>query len=380
MRVCFISHSSGKYGAEKALIELIDGLTERDVKCYVLVPKQGPLIEELRKRSIPYYVVPFRWWAGKEVPAWRRIARNVLNLLILIVVVWQLIKWRCHLVYTNTMTVYIGAVAASVTRRPHVWHVHELGYENHGFTFDFGVKFSMWLMSRLSKFVITNSKAVEKKYSQYVPKEKLKMVYHSVDVPDRVGRNSIDLSASQEDIMKCIIVGRLQEGKGQEDAIRATQVLAQEGIKCQLFIVGGGDPAYRQHLMDVASECGVEDHVHFTGHVDNPFPLMEAADIVLMCSIHEAFGRVTVEAMKLGKPVIGAMSGGTIELIRDGFNGLLYPPKDYKALAEKIRYLYEHPAKAQRMGENGRQWASEQFTQDRYSEEVHAILTQLVGS
>lgn len=83
--------------------------------------------------------------------------------------------------------------------------------------------------------------------------------------------------------------------------------------------------------------------------------------------------------MKVGKPVIGARSGGTMELIRDGFNGFLYTPGNYKELAEKIQYLYENDDHAQRMGENGYQWASKQFTRDRYGEEVLAILREVVS-
>ena len=54
--------------------------------------------------------------------------------------------------------------------------------------------------------------------------------------------------------------------------------------------------------------------------------MIEQADIGLTCSRNEAFGRTTVEALLMGKPVIGTNTGGTVDLISDGVDGLLYPP------------------------------------------------------
>jgi glycosyltransferase involved in cell wall biosynthesis len=81
--------------------------------------------------------------------------------------------------------------------------------------------------------------------------------------------------------------------------------------------------------------------------------------------------------MKAGKPVVGTKSGGTVEQIRDGFNGFLYEPGDHKALAAKIKYLHDHPDKAEEMGKNGRQWATMTFTRRRYQEELARILGEL---
>lgn len=106
---------------------------------------------------------------------------------------------------------------------------------------------------------------------------------------------------------------------------------------------------------------------------------MQNADVALMCSRYEAFARVTVEGMKLGKPVIGARSGGTVEQIHDGFNGLLYTPGNSRELADKIRRLYEHPNAARKMGQNGRQWATERFSQDLFAKEVLTVLRQFIG-
>ncbi len=85
---------------------------------------------------------------------------------------------------------------------------------------------------------------------------------------------------------------------------------------------------------------------------DDPTP----SHVALMCSHSEAFGRVTVEAIKFGLPVIGANSDGTRELIREGWNGLLYPRGQLAELADRIDRLYWDQELRARLGENGREW------------------------
>ena len=128
------------------------------------------------------------------------------------------------------------------------------------------------------------------------------------------------------------------------------------------------------------SGCGLDNQVKFTGQVEDPGPSVKAADIALVCSRSEAFGRTTVEAMKLGKPVVGARGGATPELIRENFNGLLYAPGDYLDLSRKIKFLIDHPEAARQMGENGRRWAGEEFTVGKYAGKVLQVLEEAVRS
>jgi len=380
MKVCFISHSSGKAGAERSLIETIDALKEHGVKSCVLLPRHGALGSELSDRGIPFCVIPYRWWmSGKDSPLWKRLGRTLINFFMVGSVAKKVKQWRCDIVYTNTITVCVGALAAALVRRPHVWHIREFGYEDHGLVFDLGQNFSLWLMDKLTSIFIANSNAIAQNYGQYIAPSKLKVVYQPVNVPQHILTKKAALSAQASPEISCAIVGSLQEGKRQEDAIRAIGELVHVGIRGKLFIVGSGNPKYRKYLHELVSENKLDEYVQFVGYVENPFPFMESADVGLICSRCEAFGRVTVEVMKLGKPLVGARSGGTAELIRDGFNGLLYTPGDYKELAEKLRYLYEHPDLAQQMGKNGLQWATERFSQDRYGEEILTILDQVVG-
>jgi hypothetical protein len=137
---------------------------------------------------------------------------------------------------------------------------------------------------------------------------------------------------------------------------------------------------YLEDLKEIVRNAKLEQCVRFLDFQENPFPAVNQADIVLVCSRSEAFGRVTLEAMLLRKPVIGVNSGGTTELIREGFNGLLFEPGDYVQLADKIRYLMEHQGKIKEFGENGYEFAKEKFTKEEFSGKVYKLLMNLKGS
>ncbi|MHB1836470.1 MAG: glycosyltransferase, partial [Solirubrobacteraceae bacterium] len=118
----------------------------------------------------------------------------------------------------------------------------------------------------------------------------------------------------------------------------------------------------------------VADRVRLLPHRADPARTVADADVVLMCSQSEALGRVTVEAMKLGRPVTGAAGGATPELVRHGFNGFLYRPGDPDDLARWLSVCAQDRGSLGAMGERGRSWARETFNRERYGAELEAAL------
>jgi len=99
MKVCFISHSSRKGGAEKALLELVDALKKFDVEPYIVLPGQGPLIDELKQKGVAYWILPYRWWMGKKnSPLWKRMGRVALNFAMVIPLAVKIKQWKCDVV------------------------------------------------------------------------------------------------------------------------------------------------------------------------------------------------------------------------------------------------------------------------------------------
>lgn len=376
IRICLILHSAEMWGAERSSLELIDALRVHGWDCFVVLPRGGPLIRELKRRGLTFGIVPYKWWVGKSLPLWKQITYALWNILMIIPVAIKLSRWKCNIVITNTITTCVGAFAANLLRRPHVWYIREFGYEDHGLHFHLGSKLSHWLMDRLSSVFIANSQSIAHKYQRYLTPSKLKLVYQ----PVILNKALFDEQLSTDHIakIKCILVGSIRNGKRQEDAVRAIANLVRKGKSVELNIIGEGDQKYKEYLFKIINENKIEKNVKFSGYVENPLPFIKNSDVLLMCSKSEAFGRVTIEAMKAGKPVIGARSGGTAELIQEGFNGLLYEPLNYKDLANKIEYFCENPELAKQMGKNAQQWATKRFNQARYGQEIMSILEPLI--
>ncbi|MFH1029434.1 MAG: glycosyltransferase family 4 protein, partial [Pseudomonadota bacterium] len=215
-----------------------------------------------------------------------------------------------------------------------------------------------------------NSKAVAEKYSRHLTASKIHVVYQSVD-GSLVSNSQVKTTPG---LFRCVLAGRLHEGKGQEEAIRAIAELVRAGAPLELVLAGRGWGGYPDYLQRVTRELGVEKNVVFTGGVRDSFPYIQTASVVLVCSRSEAFGRVVVEAMWAGKPVIGARSGGLPELIEEGKIGFLYTPGDYRELAGKIKTLFDNPSQMEQMGRFGKKLAEERFSRRHYGEEIIALL------
>ena len=174
-----------------------------------------------------------------------------------------------------------------------------------------------------------------------------------------------------------MVIGGLVEGKGQLDAVRAVGLLSQQGIDVELTLVGEEFPSYGGRVQEMIASNGLADRVRLVGRVKDASSFLRNADVVLVCSRSEAFGRVTIEAMLAGKAVVGACSGATAELIRDGATGLLYKCSDPMDLAVKVRFLLEHPARLREIARNGQNWAINYFTKERYANAILEVLSSV---
>lgn len=377
MKVCFISHSSSRGGAELSLLDLVDALSKRGIACSCVLPSSGTLTDLLVDRGIETAIVKYKPWVHRGPRVLRRAQRTLRNLQAILPLVKVIKRSRCDVVYTNTIAVGVGAVAAKIAGKPHVWHIREFGYEDHNLSFDLGLWISRRLMGRLSKACIANSEAVAEEYAPHLGGTKLSVVYNPVSVESFESETPAEAPWRKEGTLRCILVGRLQPQKGQEEAVGAMAELRRMHVPAELLLLGDADPEFREYINRKVSEFDLTERVHVRGFSEEPIELMNSADVLLMCSRREAFGRVTVEAMKLGKPVVGARSGGTPEVVKDGETGYLYTPGNPRELAARIRDLYEDPSAREAMGAEGRRRADERFTLERYGAQVEEILRRV---
>ena len=169
-------------------------------------------------------------------------------------------------------------------------------------------------------------------------------------------------------------VSRLFHWKGQRELLQAFARVRQRVSDVVLLIVGADAPhegtSFTEELKGLAADLGVAPYVHFTGPRSDVARVMAACDIYTMPSFEEPFGLVFLEAMAMGKPVIGINNGGTPEVVAHGETGLLSPPWDIPELAQNIVRLLEDPALGKSMGERGRERVLRLFNPERMAEEA----------
>jgi len=188
------------------------------------------------------------------------------------------------------------------------------------------------------------------------------------------------------------VLCRLSPGKGMEIALEAARLVstkptdASHGgqatdstvrpVDLQLRLVGPANPPYRRRLVRQVIERGLQKVVQVREATTAPQRELEWANVILVCSGNEAFGRVSVEALKSGRPVIGTRSGGTVEILLHGVNGLLFTPGDPQALASALSLLAYDAALLKTMSEKAVASMVGKFTMEEQVQTTMALLGQ----
>lgn len=376
MNIVYFAHESRLGGANLSLLGLIEEM-RRDNNVYVIVPiKTGFLVDELKKREIPYLYVHSFWWmlapAGNTMCTFLK--KNVYRVLVLYNYLCALYlsiiikKWRVDIIHTNSSVINTGSIVAHLLKIPHVWHIREFGQEDFNF-------FSVWKYNRICRYinlhsdkVIAISKAIYEKFEDKIDVEKLVIIYNGIGEKYLQEKKAVK---EKGDTINFLISGRISQEKGQEEAINAIKILKQKGYKnVHLYIAGPGN---QSALVKLIEQKEIKDKVTFLGVVSEMCDLRKNMDVELVCSKCEAFGRVTIEAMMSSNPVIGTNTGGTKELIREGENGYLYELGNVKELAERMQFFLENPDKMSELGRKAYSFSKNRFSQKRNAELIGEV-------
>ncbi|GAA4742199.1 glycosyltransferase family 1 protein [Modestobacter marinus] len=183
---------------------------------------------------------------------------------------------------------------------------------------------------------------------------------------------------------RLLVLGRLVERKGQEDAVRALAAVPD----AELVVVGGPptdeldtDPEVGR-LRAVAAELGVADRLVFTGAVsraDVP-GWIRSADVVLAVPWYEPFGITPLEAMACGRPVVATAVGGLVDTVADGVTGELVPPRDPAALGRTLAALLVDDERRSTYGAAGVARARTRYRWSRVVADTDAVYRQVLSA
>jgi glycosyltransferase involved in cell wall biosynthesis len=178
-----------------------------------------------------------------------------------------------------------------------------------------------------------------------------------------------------------LTVGRWDSGeryKGADTLISALPRVLKAAPDTSLVLVGDGND--RPRLEQIARDLGISERARFLHGLtpDQLFACYANCDVFALPSSGEGFGLVFLEAMALGKPVIGGAHGGIPDIVEDGATGLLVPYGDVERLTQALESFFNNPSRARGMGASGKDRLAKTFSSAQFQLRLTEILNNVL--
>jgi GT2 family glycosyltransferase/glycosyltransferase involved in cell wall biosynthesis len=357
------------YGSDRVLLETVDALVD-DYDVVVALPGEGPLATELRARGaeVTFVRMPV---IRKAVFRPRGAARFAADLLLGTVPALRLVRRQADVVFVNTVTIPFWLVWARLLGRPAICHVHEAERSAPRL-----VRRMLALPVLLAARVVVNSAYSREVLTESLPRlrGRTQVVYNAVPGPAAVVEPRRELT----DPFRMLYVGRLSPRKGPHVAVAALAQLTARGIDARLTLLGStfaGYEWYERDLRDRVAAHELDEQVEFLGFQADIWPVLAAADVVLVPSqLDEPFGNTAVEALLAARPLVVSATSGLLEAA-SGYEAVEAVPPDevgawVAALERVITGWQGYAAAALRDATRAR----ELHSPSRYQAEVRAVL------
>lgn len=321
--VLYVTHEHDiMLGSTRSLLNMISAV-RHIINPIVLLPRKGCVSATLEKEGIRYIVADFPSgitdkkgikFVAIYIP---RLIRDSIRIRHAFSEIKnQLGDTKIDIVHTNSAVIDFGYRFAKKYDIPHIWHLREFIDLFFGFKPFMGWrKFHAALNSSTATISISN--AIRKHYRGIKTKDSDYVLYDAV-------RTSDECRFEAEKSRYFMVCGAITQNKGIETAIEAFRFFNKRNPDYRLLLIGNVAPAYKRHLEKLITSAGMKDSIDFVSYTDNIASYFVKASGLLMCSPYEGLGRVTVEAMFYGCPVIGCRSGATKEIIIDNVTGYLF--------------------------------------------------------
>jgi FkbM family methyltransferase len=392
LSVIFFSHTSELGGAERSLLDLVNGLSQLGTLCTTVMAYQGPLLQKMQEIGCAVYnILPEGddnnlkswWWAGNSSEDYDALKFAYTLDFIHNIILPELIKISPDIIFSQTIISPWGAVCADLLGIPHVLSAREYGVLDHDLNFYFNFEESMMALYNSSNAVFCITKDVRDKLYHDDSEEKTTVIYSGID-------DKFINAAANADIKSCGlpdlnlgdsvaigVFGTICRTKGQKDLINACIYLLKINLNIKCFLIGRLEMNYQQEIIQLIDNSGFSDRFKIIDFIENPYPLMRKMNIIVSCSAKEALGRSLIEAILLRKPIIYANDGGPREIFTDGVHGLSYTPGNYQELAERIWATITEEELTNKRIYEAINYVLTNFTNESYSQKVHQKLINI---
>ena len=372
MNIVFVSHYSGKGGANNEMLLLIEQLLIKGHNITVVIPTDGWINSKVKDKCNVIITPYHRWVESGDCSAPRRTISQIVKL----AVNWKAANYladklkheKIDLIHTNDSLTVVGAYLAKKLNVPHVWHIREIFDGQFNFKHTYSENYCKKWLNR-ADYVIAISEAVYDRYKQY-RLNNLAMIYDGLKYQPATTQRS---AGSDKSVFTMLFCGGTSKSKGFDDVVELAARLVKEGQDFVIKVVASSNVT--DQLIHQLKNDGTFEKFQFLGFVNNLNEIRQTCDVMLMCSKDEAFGLVTVESMLAKLPVIGRNSGATTEIIKNGKTGFLYDTVD--DLQDKVKYTMSHDLSE--IKEQAFNYARENFLIKQTAKKVENIYMQLTS-
>ncbi len=355
----FSSDNSYTSGAFISMANLAKKVSLQGHTVRIVIPFEGDGEKLLDEMQIDYKIIHMNSWIVPcnpiRVYSWLKClcGMGINRLLYSKRVRDELEAYEPDIVHINGLWGYLGAVEAHLKSTPVVWHIREFLEEDQGRRILFRKK-GYELISR-SAYAICISDALKRKYGRVLKCDNLVVAYNGID-------SSSYLCAKHKlfsmDKIQLLIVGGVTLNKGQYKVVKDFDKHSDGTM--ELTIVGGTN-GINKLLWPLFLKIHSNPDVHYVGRQYNVTEYYQKADIFIMASKSEAWGRVTAEAMLGGCLAVGADTGATPELIIDGNTGYLFDHNSFDMM-ETIKKALVDKSNAETIAHNGTRYIEENYS------------------
>jgi glycosyltransferase involved in cell wall biosynthesis len=352
-------------GAERHLLDLVQGFGALGVGIEVICPRPGPLTRQLAETGIPVHCIEMvRPWPSDEYLLDRQALQELTSFLR---------KKQPDVVHSHLYPAHLHAslAAQEVGTRAIVHTAHTII-----------VRPGDGLLSHMTRaYTIAVSHAAASLLQRVgVPRERLQVIYNGVSQEHFVRNQAAEQCVRAELHLGAGpligMVGRLSPEKGGDIFLEAVQRVVQVMPGVTALVAGTGPQA--TELQQLARELDLDGTVHFLGARADISVLNRLLDVFVLPSREEACPMALLEAMAAERAVIATEVGGNPEVVTHGVNGCLVPPADPQALAQAILALLGDDRSRATLGAAARQRVASAFTRERMVRETLSFYQHLL--
>jgi GalNAc-alpha-(1->4)-GalNAc-alpha-(1->3)-diNAcBac-PP-undecaprenol alpha-1,4-N-acetyl-D-galactosaminyltransferase len=358
-------------GSHHSAALLMKELRSLGIEPLVLIHQPGPLALFFDRSAIPYEISNLPFWHSDGGLVFRTIrALSLIPRLFL-----RLRHCRPEVVHVND-----GRMAISWALPCLLAGVRLIIHQRTCLAPSRAYKFALLLASR----VVSISEFTENSLPNWA-KKKSRLLFNpfeSVPIGTRSQvredvRSELELGSDSRII---VFVGTIQEQKRPLVALKALAQFRQSGGEnAALLMIGRISNEDRQTLSSMIEELKLDNYVKILGFRDDVSRFIMAADVLVAPAIGEGHGRVVVEAMLAGTPVVASASGGHLEIIEHRMSGLLFPPDDARALADALLHLFVDSENSARLSSNAFIATFQKYSKNKHASDMFLIYRQTLG-